>query len=171
MSFRNLSPGDNLPSEFRVVVEIPACSDPVKYEIDKESGLLCVDRFLPVSMRYPLNYGYIPGTLGGDGDPLDVLVLTPFPLVHGAVLWCRSVGALDMEDESGKDEKIIALPTVKAAPAYEHIQDMCDFPAPIKDCLVHFFEHYKDLDKGKWVKVLGWTDKKTTDQLILSSLS
>lgn len=158
------------PNSFTTIIEIPAHSDPVKYEFDKDLGLLKVDRFLSVSMSYPLDYGYIPGTLSDDGDPLDVLVMCPVKLIHGCAIPCRAVGALDMADESGDDIKILALPSTKCAPMYAHMSDISDIPASIKDELVHFFEHYKDLEKSKWVKVSGWLGKDEAEGIILNSI-
>ncbi|WP_313072788.1 inorganic diphosphatase [Melaminivora sp.] len=156
MSLNNVTPGSKLPETFNVVIEIPAEADPIKYEVDKDSGAVFVDRFLTVSMRYPCNYGYVPQTLSGDGDPVDVLVLTPYPLQPGVVVPCRALGMLKMEDEAGVDGKVLAVPTVKILKAYEHLKSVDDVnPALIKS-ITHFFEHYKDLEEGKWVKVLGW---------------
>ncbi len=156
MSLNNVKPGKNLPENFNVVIEIPMESDPIKYEVDKESGAIFVDRFLTAAMHYPANYGYVPQTLSGDGDPVDVLVLTPYRLPPGVVIPCRALGILKMEDESGVDGKVLAVPTAKILKAYAHIQSLDDVE-PIKlKAISHFFEHYKDLEEGKWVKVLGW---------------
>ncbi|CUT17889.1 MULTISPECIES: inorganic diphosphatase [Candidatus Ichthyocystis] len=170
MSFNDLTSGVLAPREFNVVIEIPANSDPVKYEVDKESGTLRVDRFINVSMRYPMDYGYIPGTFSDDGDPLDVLVMCPAKLVHGCVLLCRAVGALNMTDESGEDTKIIALPCIKCAPMYSHIKRISDITESSKRELVHFFEHYKDLEEGKWVKISGFVDKEEAEKIISDSI-
>ena len=156
MSLNNVKPGKNLPEVFNVVIEIPAEADPVKYEVDKESGAVFVDRFLTTSMRYPCNYGYVPQTLSGDGDPVDVLVLTPYPLHPGVVVPCRALGILKMEDEAGVDGKVLAVPTAKILRAYEHLKSVDDVSALQLKAISHFFEHYKDLEEGKWVKVLGW---------------
>ena len=156
MSLNNVKPGTNIPDSFNVVVEIPAESDPVKYEVDKESGAVFVDRFLTVAMYYPCNYGYIPQTLSGDGDPVDVLIITPYPLLPGVVVPCRALGILKMEDEAGVDGKVIAVPTSKILPMYDHWKTIDDVNAMRRNAIAHFFEHYKDLEKGKWVKVLGW---------------
>lgn len=150
--------GKDLPNDFNVIVEIPAFSEPVKYEFDKEHNLLVVDRFMASCMQYPCNYGFIPGTLSEDGDPVDVLVITPIPLIHGAMVRCRPVGMLNMTDESGKDTKIIAVPHEKLTPMYKNIQDINDVPEALKQQIKHFFEHYKDLEKGKWVKVESFED-------------
>ena len=156
MSLNNVKPGTNIPDSFNVVVEIPAESDPVKYEVDKESGAVFVDRFLTVAMYYPCNYGYIPQTLSGDGDPVDVLIITPYPLLPGVVVPCRALGILKMEDEAGVDGKVLAVPTAKICPQYNHINKLEDLNPLTLQTISHFFEHYKDLEKGKWVKVLGW---------------
>lgn len=156
MSFSNVPAGKKLPEQFNVVIEISAHSDPIKYEVDKDSGAVFVDRFLGTAMTYPANYGYVPQTLAGDGDPVDVLVLTPFPLPPGVVVPARAIGILKMEDESGIDGKVLAVPTEKILPLYNHIQKLEDLnPIQLKR-ISHFFEHYKDLEPGKWVKVLGW---------------
>ena len=156
MSLNNVKPGKNIPETFNVVIEIPAESDPIKYEVDKESGAVFVDRFLTTAMYYPCNYGYVPQTLSGDGDPVDVLVITPYPLHPGVVVPCRALGILKMEDEAGMDGKVLALPTTKICPQYNHINKLEDLNPLTLETISHFFEHYKDLEKGKWVKVLGW---------------
>lgn len=164
----NISSG-NLPDEINVVIEIPMNSEGVKYEFNKKAGVIEVDRFMNVAMRYPCNYGYIPGTLGADGDPLDVLLIAQAPLLPGCLIKARVIGALEMEDESGMDEKIIALPTVKLDPLYSNIQDINDLPEIQKKKIKHFFEHYKDLEEGKWVKVTGWLNSNQAKDLILST--
>jgi len=164
----NISSG-NLPDEINVIIEIPMNSEGVKYEFDKKAGVIEVDRFMNVAMRYPCNYGYIPGTLGADGDPLDVLLIAQAPLLPGCLIKARVIGALEMEDESGMDEKIIALPTIKLDPLYANIQDISDLPEIQKKKIKHFFEHYKDLEEGKWVKVTGWLDANQAKDLILST--
>ena len=150
--------GHALPDDINVIIEIPMNSEPVKYEVDKASGAIFVDRVLTTPMRYPCNYGYIPHTLSGDGDPADVLVLMPLPLIPGSVIRVRTVGMLKMTDEAGSDEKIIAVPISKVFPAYDSVQHVDDLPHLTKDRIQHFFEHYKDLEKGKWVKLEGWAD-------------
>ena len=156
MSLNKVTPGNNLPESFNVVVEIPMDSDPIKYEVDKESSAIFVDRFMTTAMYYPSNYGYVPQTLSGDGDPVDVLVITPYALVPGVVVPCRALGILKMEDEAGVDGKVLAVPTNKVLPMYSQWKSVEDVnPARLK-ALSHFFEHYKDLEEGKWVKVLGW---------------
>lgn len=154
--FERVSPGKNLPNDINVIIEIPAYSNPVKYEVDKESSVLFVDRFMSTSMHYPCNYGYMPRTLCQDGDPLDVLVLTPFPLLNGSVIRCRPVGILMMTDEAGEDGKLLAVPVDKLSPLYKHMQDYTDVDDITLKSIAHFFEHYKDLEEGKWVKISGW---------------
>jgi inorganic pyrophosphatase len=156
MSFNTVPPGKDLPQDFNVIIEIPAQSDPVKYEADKDLGLLVVDRFIGTGMRYPANYGFIPQTLSGDGDPVDVLVVTPYPLLAGAVVRCRALGMLQMTDESGVDAKLVAVAQDKICPMTAHMKTIDDVPGFLKDQIKHFFEHYKALEKGKWVKVEGW---------------
>ena len=157
MGFEALTAGDKAPDEFHVVIEIAAYGPPVKYEVDKASSLLVVDRFMNVSMSYPANYGYVPRTLYHDGDPVDVLVLTPHPIAPGSVITCRAVAVLNTEDESGLDAKILAVPTDKVSNNYyEHMRDLDDVPQRMLDEIRHFYEHYKDLELGKWVKIVGW---------------
>jgi inorganic pyrophosphatase len=161
----------NIPDEINVIIEIPANSDPVKYEVDKDTGALMVDRFMATAMFYPCNYGYIPNTLSEDGDPLDVLVPTPYPLINGAVIKCRPVGVLKMEDESGIDAKLIAVPVDKLSVIYREVQEATDLPALLLQQIEHFFEHYKDLEKGKWVKVQGWADAAEAKAEIVKSVA
>lgn len=156
MSLSNVSPGSKAPEVFNVIIEIPQNADPIKYEVDKETGAIFVDRFINTAMFYPANYGYVPQTLSGDGDPVDVLVLTPYALQPGVVVPCRALGMLRMEDESGVDAKVLAVPTEKILPAYAHMKTIADVNEGTLNAISHFFEHYKDLEKGKWVKVLGW---------------
>lgn len=163
--------GASIPEEVNVIIEIAANSDPIKYEIDKDSGLLAVDRFMNVAMRYPFNYGYVPKTLAQDGDPLDVLVITQYPLQPGCLIKVRPIGVLIMEDESGLDEKIVAVPTIKADPHYANWHDISDVPEIILARAKHFFERYKDLEKGKWVKVQDWMDAAKAKQLVLEYVS
>ena len=171
MSMNNLSPGKNPPEHFNVVIEIPANSTPVKYEVDKDTGLLTVDRFLGTAMHYPVNYGYVPKTLAGDGDPVDVLVITPFPLVHGCVIAARTVGVLKMQDDAGEDYKLIAVPVSKLHPASDKIQSLEDVCPQLRAQIQHFFEHYKDLEKGKWVKILGWGDAADAKKEIVDGIA
>lgn len=169
MSLLNIPAGNELPSDVYAIIEIPANADPIKYEVDKETGAVFVDRFIATPMFYPANYGYINHTLSEDGDPVDVLVITPYPLNVGSVIRCRPVGMLHMTDESGKDTKIIAVPHSKLTPAYDHIQDINDVPELLKGQIQHFFESYKALEKGKWVKVDGWGNVESAHQEILAS--
>ncbi|GAB4391707.1 MAG: inorganic diphosphatase [Gammaproteobacteria bacterium] len=156
MSFNKISAGRDVPNDINVVIEIPAHSEPVKYEVDKDTGALFVDRFMTTAMRYPANYGYVPQTLSEDGDPVDVLVLTPVPLNHGVVIRCRPIAMLNMTDESGKDAKILAVPVDKLCQHYAHIQSTDDVPTYTLTAIEHFFEHYKDLEPEKWVKIDNW---------------
>jgi inorganic pyrophosphatase len=170
MNLDRVSPGANVPNEINVIIEIPAHSDPVKYELDKETGAMFVDRFMNTSMHYPCNYGYVPHTLSSDGDPVDVLVLTPCPLISGSVIQCRPVGVLKMTDESGDDAKVLALPADKLSKMYRNVQDFRDLPQAVLEQIAHFFEHYKDLDEGKWVRVDGWGGMDEAKEEILASL-
>ncbi|MFT4256705.1 MAG: inorganic diphosphatase [Pseudoxanthomonas sp.] len=166
MGLGHVPTGKNPPDEINVIIEIPKDSEPVKYEVDKESGAIFVDRILSTPMRYPCNYGYIPGTLGGDGDPLDVLVVLPLPLIPGSVIRCRPVGVLKMTDEAGSDEKLLAVPASKIFHGYSHINDIEQVSPHWLERLGHFFEHYKDLEKGKWVKIDGWENAATAKQIV-----
>jgi inorganic pyrophosphatase len=148
--------GRKVPDEINVIIEIPKDAEPVKYEVEKESGAIFVDRILSTPMRYPCNYGYVPGTLGGDGDPLDALVILPLPLVPGSVIRCHPVGMLKMTDEAGSDEKLVVVPVEKIFAGYAHIKDIKQVSGHWLERIGHFFEHYKDLEKGKWVKLEGW---------------
>lgn len=156
MGLDAVTAGENPPDEINVIIEIPKDAEPVKYEVDKDSGAIFVDRILSTPMRYPCNYGYVPRTLCGDGDPADVLVLLPLALVPGAVIRVRPVGVLRMADEAGQDEKILAAPAGKIFPSYDDIQDIEQVPKHWLDRIGYFFEHYKDLESGKWVKLDGW---------------
>ena len=156
MSLHNVTPGKKAPDEFNVIIEIPMNADPIKYEVDKETGALFVDRFMTTAMHYPCNYGYIPQTLADDGDPVDVLVITPWALTPGVVVTCRAIGVLMMDDEAGGDAKVLAVPIDKILPIYTHWQKPEDINQMRLGAIQHFFEHYKDLEKGKWVKVKGW---------------
>ena len=156
MSLNSVSSGRNLPDDFNVIIEIPAHGEPIKYEVDKESGAMFVDRFMSTAMHYPCNYGYIPHTLSEDGDPVDVLVVTPIPLITGVVVRCRPVGMLKMTDEAGVDAKLLAVPVDKLCGLYQGVNKPEDMQPLLLAQIAHFFEHYKDLEKGKWVKVEGW---------------
>jgi inorganic pyrophosphatase len=170
MSYDKVSPGKKIPEIFNVIIEIPMNADPVKYEVDKESGCLFVDRFMGTAMHYPCNYGYIPQTIAGDGDPVDVLVMTPFALVPGSVISCRTIGMLEMEDESGQDAKLLAVPEDKILSIYKHLQKPEDVNELLLNQIQHFFEHYKDLEKGKWVKVKGWAGVASAHKEIVDGI-
>ena len=169
MNLDRVSSGKNFPNEINVIIEIPAHSDPVKYELDKETGAMFVDRFMNTAMQYPCNYGYVPHTLSKDGDPVDVMVVTTDPLIPGSVIECRPVGVLKMTDESGDDAKILAVPTDKLSSMYRGVQDFRDLPEIVLEQIAHFFEHYKDLDEGKWVRVGGWGGVDEAKAEILAS--
>jgi len=163
--------GKNPPWDVNVIIEVPLGADPVKYELDKESGAMYVDRFLHTAMFYPANYGFIPHTLCGDGDPIDVLVVGRVPVVPGAVVRSRPVGVLIMEDEGGQDEKIIAVPHDKLHPYYDNITNYRDLRKVLLDQIAHFFSHYKDLESGKWAKISGWGDAAQSAQMIEASIA
>jgi inorganic pyrophosphatase len=165
-----ISPGKNVPDDLHVIIEIAAESDPIKYEVDKESGALFVDRFVATGMRYPCNYGYIPGTLAEDGDPADVLVVTPFPIMPGAVIRVRPIGILKMEDESGIDGKILAVPVDKLSPRYKNVNSKDDLDESILAQIEHFFEHYKKLEPGKWVKIDRWENAESARKEVLDCI-
>ena len=171
MNLDRVGPGRDLPHEFNVIIEIPMNADPIKYEVDKETGALFVDRFMSTAMHYPCNYGYIPHTLSGDGDPVDVLLLSPVPLISGVVVRCRPVGMLKMTDEAGADEKLLAVPIDKLCTIYQRIKTPQDLPVLTLDQIRHFFEHYKDLEPGKWVKVEGWLGPDAARKEILAGVA
>lgn len=162
--------GKNPPEEVNVVIEVAIGGEPIKYEMDKEAGTLFVDRFLYTPMRYPGNYGFIPHTLSEDGDPCDVLVANTRPLVPGSYIAVRPIGVMMMEDEGGGDEKIIAVPVPKLTKRYENVTNYTDLPQITLDQIQHFFEHYKDLEPGKWVKLTGWGDAAKAKQLIVEAI-
>jgi inorganic pyrophosphatase len=162
--------GKNPPDEINVVIEVPIGGEPIKYEMDKEAGALFVDRFLYTSMRYPGNYGFIPNTLSGDGDPVDVMVCNTRAIVPGAYMSCRPVGVLIMEDEAGQDEKLLAVPSTKLTRRYEKVHDIDDVPEITREQMRHFFEHYKDLEPGKWVKVVRWGNAAEAKKMILEGI-
>jgi inorganic pyrophosphatase len=170
MGLGSVPTGRNPPEEINVVIEIPKDSEPVKYEVDKQSGAIFVDRILSTPMRYPCNYGYVPHTLCGDGDPADVLVVLPLPLVPGSVIRCRPVGVLRMSDEAGSDEKLLAVPVDKVFSGYAHINDIAQVSGHWLERIGHFFEHYKDLEKGKWVKLDGWGGAQEAKQILLQAI-
>lgn len=171
MGLERISSGRDVPHDVNVVVEIPLNSEAIKYEVDKDSGALFVDRVLTTAMRYPCNYGYIPHTLCGDGDPLDVLVIMPIRLIPGCVVRARPIGVLKMTDEAGSDEKLIAVPVNKVTSLYHHVDTVRDLPELVLDQIAHFFEHYKDLEKGKWVKVEGWYGVEDAKRIVLESVA
>lgn len=167
MNLKEISVGKNLPWDVNVLIEIPFGGGPVKYEIDKASGALFVDRFLHTPMFYPTNYGFIPQTLAEDGDALDAMVIGTIPVVAGCVIRSRPIGVLYMEDESGKDEKLLMAPVDKLNPYYSNVKEYTDMPQIFCDQIVHFFEHYKDLEEGKWVKISHWGSAQEAANLIL----
>ena len=169
MGLESVPAGKELPDDIYVVIEIPANSDPIKYEVDKETGTLFVDRFMATAMFYPANYGYVNNTLSSDGDPVDVLVPTPYPLQPGSVIRCRPVGVLKMTDEAGGDAKVVAVPHTKLSKEYDHIKDVGHLPELLKAQIQHFFESYKALEAGKWVKVEGWEGVDAARKEILDS--
>ena len=170
MNLDRVTSGKNLPDDFNVIIEIPMNADPIKYEVDKATGALFVDRFMMTAMRYPCNYGYIPHTLCDDGDPVDVLVVTPHPVTVGAVIRCRPIGVLKMDDEAGGDAKVLAVPIDKILPIYKHWKKPVDLQPERLAQIQHFFEHYKDLEKGKWVKVKGWGGPEEAKKEILDGV-
>ena len=170
MRIDKISSGANVPKEVNVIVEVPVGGEPIKYEMDKEAGTLVVDRFLYTSMRYPGNYGFIPHTLSDDGDPIDVLIANQRAIIPGAVVACKPVGVLKMMDEAGGDEKIVAVPVPRLTRRYENVHNYLDLPDIIIKQIEHFFEHYKDLEPGKWVKVTGWGNAIEAEKLILEAM-
>lgn len=170
MDISKISLGENPPGDINVIIENAMGSAPVKYELDKESGAMFVDRFLHTAMFYPGNYGFIPHTLSGDGDPVDVIVVSLMGVVPGSVMRCRPIGVLLMEDDKGQDEKIIAVPHNKLFPYHDNVADMEDLKPIQKDQIAHFFTHYKDLEPGKWSKVLGWGGAEKAREMILTGI-
>lgn len=170
MNIEKIPALDSTPDILNVVIEIPARADPIKYELDKDSSSVWVDRFMNVPMYYPANYGFVPQTLSEDGDPLDVLVITPLPLIVGCVIPSRPLGALDMSDESGRDVKLLAVPKKGMNSGYDHVDSVDQLEKNLIDQIVHFFEHYKKLEKNKWVKVEGWLDGDKMKQEIAESI-
>jgi inorganic pyrophosphatase len=170
MNLDRVTSGRDLANDFNVIVEIPMNANPIKYEVDKATGALFVDRFVSTAMHYPCNYGYIPDTLSDDGDPVDALVITPFPLLPGVVVRCRPIGILKMTDEAGGDQKLLAVPIDKLTPIYRSIETARDLPELTLAQISHFFAHYKDLEPGKWVKVEGWGSPEEARREILESV-
>ena len=171
MNIDEIARGTNPPEDINVIIEVPIGGEPIKYELDKASGSLHVDRFLYTPMRYPGNYGFIPHTLSDDGDPIDVLVCNTRPIIPGAVINCRPIGVLDMEDDGGLDEKILAVPSSKISRRYEGVNTTDDLPAITVQQIQHFFEHYKDLEPGKWVKIRGLHDAEAAKKMILEAIA
>jgi inorganic pyrophosphatase len=171
MNLDRVSAGKGVPNDCNVIIEIPMHGDPIKYEVDKETGAVFVDRFMSTAMRYPCNYGYIPRTLSGDGDPCDVLVLSPVPLITGVVVRCRPIGMLKMDDEAGVDAKILAVPVDKLSSLYRAIESPRDLPEITTRQIAHFFEHYKDLEPGKWVRVSSWVGAEEAKNEIVESVA
>ncbi|CEK11961.1 inorganic diphosphatase [Legionella hackeliae] len=171
MGLMDIKSGRDIPNEINVIIEIPMHGEPVKYEVNKDTGALFVDRFMTTAMFYPANYGYIPKTLSEDGDPVDVLVVTPVPLISGAVIPCRVVGMLKMTDEAGVDSKLLAVPTNKLTKMYENVKTYSDLPRHLLSSLEHFFQHYKDLEEGKWVKLNGWEGPEAAREEIMASVN
>ena len=171
MSLDRVDSGRDIPNDVNVIIEIPMNADPIKYEVDKETGALFVDRFIGTAMHYPCNYGYIPHTISDDGDPVDVLVITPFALQPGVVVRCRPIGILKMEDEAGGDAKLLAVPIDKILPWYRHWKKPEDIAPERLAQIRHFFEHYKDLEAGKWVKVVGWDGPEAAAQEIVEGIA
>lgn len=171
MGLMEIDSGRDVPNEINVIIEIPMHGEPVKYEVNKESGALFVDRFLTTAMYYPANYGYIPQTLSEDGDPVDVLVVTPIPLINGAVIRSRVVGMLKMTDEAGVDTKLLAVPINKLSTMYKDVKTYRDLPQHLLLSVEHFFNHYKDLEEGKWVKVEGWEGPEVAHREIMDSIA
>ena len=170
MNLDRVTPGRDVPNDVNVIVEIPMNADPIKYEIDKATGALFVDRFMSTAMHYPCNYGYVPHTLSGDGDPVDVLVISPLPLISGVVVRCRPIGMLRMKDEAGDDTKVLAVPIDKLTSVYGHVKSPRDVPEAQLAAITHFFQHYKDLERGKWVKVRGWVGAAEAKKEIIAGI-
>ena len=171
MNLERVTAGRDVPNDVNVIIEIPMNADPVKYEVDKETGAVFVDRFMSTAMHYPCNYGYVPRTLSGDGDPVDVLVLSPYALITGVVVRCRPVGMLRMKDEAGDDTKVLAVPIDKLTSQYRGIRSPRDLPETRLAAITHFFQHYKDLERGKWVKVKGWVGAAAAKREILEGMA
>jgi inorganic pyrophosphatase len=171
MNIDAIAVGNHPPEDVNVIVEVPIGGEPIKYELDKAAGTLVVDRFLHTPMRYPGNYGFVPHTLSDDGDPIDVLIANTRPIVPGAVINVRPIGVLKMEDDGGGDEKIIAVPVPKLTKRYENVHNFTDLPTITREQIQHFFEHYKDLEPGKWVKLIGWGDAAEARRLIVEAIA
>jgi inorganic pyrophosphatase len=170
MSFNDIPAGKDIPNDIYVAIEIPANSTPIKYEIEKEYDAVFVDRFMATPMFYPANYGYVPNTLADDGDPLDVLVVTPYPVQPGSIIRARPIGILDMSDEAGRDSKVLAVPHDKLTTLYQDVKEPQDLGSLLLDQIAHFFENYKDLEAGKWVKVDGWRGSDAARDAVIASV-
>jgi len=170
MNLDRVTAGYRVPDDLNVIIEIPMHAEPIKYEVDKATGAVFVDRFMSTAMHYPCNYGYVPCTVSGDGDPLDVLVVSPFALITGVVVRCRPVGMLRMKDEAGDDTKILAVPIAKLTPLYSTVRSYRDVPQPMLARIAHFFQHYKDLEPGKWVKLVGWVGVREARAEVVASV-
>ncbi|MBV1877896.1 MAG: inorganic diphosphatase [Pseudomonadales bacterium] len=170
MRLESIPPGNNAPEDINVIIEVPVGGEPIKYEMDKASGALFVDRYLYTSMRYPGNYGFVPNTLSDDGDPVDVIIASTRAITPGAVMNCRPIGVLKMSDEAGGDEKIVAVPTNKLTRRYENVLNHTDLPEITLHQIEHFFQHYKDLEPDKWVKIEGWGDAAEARKLIQQAI-
>jgi inorganic pyrophosphatase len=170
MNLDRVGSGTDIPNDFNVIIEIPMNADPIKYEVDKDTGAMFVDRFMSTCMHYPCNYGYIPHTLSDDGDPVDVLVISPVPLITGVVVRCRPLGMLRMTDEAGEDAKLLAVPISKLCNLYQDIESHEDLPQLIRSQIAHFFAHYKDLEEGKWVKIQGWDGVELAKSEIMAGI-
>ncbi len=170
MDLKNIDIGVEVPQDVNVIIEVPLGGEPIKYEFDKPSGALFVDRFLYTAMQYPCNYGFVPHTLSDDGDPVDAMVVGNRPLVPGAVLGARPVGVLLMEDEAGQDEKVLCVPSPRLTRYYDDVKDFDDLPAVLLERISHFFEQYKALERGKWVRILGWQGRDAAEAIILEGI-
>jgi inorganic pyrophosphatase len=171
MSLQQVPSGRDVPNDINVIIEVPMNSPAVKYEVDKDSGAIFVDRMLKSAMYYPCNYGYVPHTLCGDGDPVDVLVVMPLPILPGSVIRCRPIGVLNMTDEAGEDAKVIAVPVTEVTGLYRDVEDVTDIQEMLRDQIAHFFDHYKDLERGKWVRIDGWQGAEEARAEIMRSVA
>ena len=171
MRLEAIAIGDNPPEDINVIIEVPVGGEPIKYEMDKASGAMVVDRFLYTSMRYPGNYGFVPHTLSDDGDPTDVIIASTRAITPGAIMNCRPIGVLMMSDEAGGDEKILAVPSSRLTRRYENVRNYDDLPEITLHQIEHFFQHYKDLEKGKWVSIVRWLDAREAEQLVLDGMA
>lgn len=170
MNISKIAIGNNPPDDINVIIEVPIGGEPIKYELDKDSGALFVDRFLHTPMRYPGNYGFVPHTLSEDGDPIDVLICNTRPIIPGGVINCVPIGVLDMEDDGGQDEKLIAVPSSDMTKRYDGVREYTDLPLITREQVEHFFTHYKDLEPGKWVKIREWGSAERAKQLLSEAI-